>query len=133
MNNRELARQIVDVLSRKGHSAYWAGGCVRDMLLGEDPKDFDVATDAVPGQLLEYFPDALQVGAQFGVILVRRADAQVEVATFRTDHEYRDGRHPESVSFARSAEQDVQRRDFTINGLLFDPAEEKYLDFVGGR
>ena len=103
------------------------------MLLGVEAKDYDVATDALPEQILECFPGAVPVGAHFGVVLVRDEAYQVDVATFRTDHDYRDGRHPESVSFTRSAKQDVQRRDFTINGLLYDPAEDQYLDYVDGR
>ena len=133
MTSRELSLQIINALRAKGHSAYLAGGCVRDMLLGIEAKDYDVATDALPEQIVTCFPDALPVGAHFGVVLVRKEESQIEVATFRTDHDYRDGRHPEGVSFTRSAEQDVQRRDFTVNGLLYDPAADRYLDYVGGR
>jgi poly(A) polymerase len=133
MSSQELARHIVVTLRGKGHEAYWAGGCVRDLLLGHEPKDYDVATDALAADLQSYFPRAVAVGAQFGVVLVRDDEAEVEVATFRLDHDYRDGRRPASVSFTRSAEQDVRRRDFTINGLLFDPLAEQVLDFVGGR
>jgi poly(A) polymerase len=131
--SHDLARRIVVTLHNKGHAAYWAGGCVRDLLLGREPKDYDVATDALATEIESYFPRARAVGAQFGVMLVQEGDAQVEVATFRLDHDYRDGRRPASVSFTRSAEQDVRRRDFTINGLLYDPLAEEYLDFVGGR
>ena len=133
MTDRELALHIIEQLRRAGHAAYLAGGCVRDMLLDRQPDDFDVVTDARPPRILELFPDALAVGAQFGVMLVRRQGAQVEVATFRSDHAYADGRRPTGVTFTTSAEQDVQRRDFTINGLLFDPADRRVLDFVGGR
>jgi poly(A) polymerase len=133
MTAKDLARHIVVTLRDKGHVAYWAGGCVRDLLLGVEPQDYDVATDALAVEIQSYFPRSNAVGAQFGVVLVPWDEAQVEVATFRLDHDYRDGRRPSSVSFTRSAEQDVQRRDFTINGLLFDPLEDRYLDFVGGR
>jgi poly(A) polymerase len=133
MTANELARHIVVTLRDKGHQAYWAGGCVRDLVLGREPQDYDVATDALTADIQKYFPRAIAVGAQFGVVLVQKDGAQVEVATFRLDHDYRDGRRPSSVSFTRSPEQDVRRRDFTINGLLFDPLEDRYLDFVGGR
>ncbi len=137
MTPRELSLRIIETLREAGHTAYLVGGCVRDMLLGVGPADYDVATDANPEQIVACFPDALPVGAHFGVVLVRdrqsEGESQVEVATFRTDHDYRDGRHPESVRFTRSAEEDVKRRDFTVNGLLYDPAEDRYLDYVGGR
>ena len=133
MTAQQLAREIIDRLRGLGHEAYLAGGCVRDMFLGTTPKDYDVATDALTEQIEACFPDSLAVGAKFGVVLVRSGEAQVEVATFRREHNYRDGRRPESVSFTRNAQEDAQRRDFTINGLLFDPVEEKYHDYVGGR
>jgi poly(A) polymerase len=133
MTAKDLARHIVLTLRDKGHEAYWAGGCVRDLLLGREPQDYDVATGALAPEIQSYFPRAVAVGAQFGVVLVQQDEAQVEVATFRLDHDYRDGRRPSSVSFTRSAEQDVQRRDFTINGLLLDPLDGRCLDFVGGK
>lgn len=133
MTNQQLAGEIIKRLRKEGHEAYLAGGCVRDMLLGRDPRDYDVATGALPEQVLEYFPNSVAVGAKFGVILVLGDEAKVEVATFRCDHDYLDGRRPESVSFTRSPRQDVERRDFTINGMLFDPIEKRYLDYVGGR
>ena len=133
MNARPLAVWIVEKLRSGGHAAYLAGGCVRDLLLGRDPKDYDVATDALAARVRELFPDALAVGAQFGVMLVRRDEVQVEIATFRSDHAYLDGRRPSAVTFTSSAEQDVRRRDFTINGLLLDPLSGEVLDFVGGR
>lgn len=130
----QLARKIIQRLRTAGHQAYLAGGCVRDRLLGIDPKDFDVATSATPGEISAVFPQAIGVGKQFGVMLVKDGGAQVEVATFRLDHDYRDGRRPESVSFTRSPKGDVQRRDFTINGLLLDPLNnDEVLDYVGGR
>ncbi|MBI3666002.1 MAG: CCA tRNA nucleotidyltransferase [Acidobacteria bacterium] len=133
MTAHELAIDITKTLHRAGQAAYLAGGCVRDMLLGREPKDFDVVTDAPPGRVRELFSDALAVGAQFGVMLVRREGVQVEIATFRSDHAYLDGRRPSGVTFTSSAEQAVRRRDFTINGLLLDPASGQVLDLVGGR
>ncbi len=126
------AFEIIRVLRRAGHEALLAGGCVRDYLLGREPKDHDVATSATPQQVLLLFPGALTVGAHFGVVIVRRGDEQVEVATFRTDGSYKDGRRPESVSFS-TAEEDARRRDFTVNGLFRDPVDDRILDYVGGR
>ncbi|HEU5022683.1 MAG TPA: CCA tRNA nucleotidyltransferase, partial [Bryobacteraceae bacterium] len=133
MTNEELAKSIVRRLRAEGHSAWLVGGCVRDLLLGRAPKDFDVATSARPEQLLRLFPRSGQVGAHFGVVLVRDNDAQVEVATFRSDLEYADGRRPTAVHFETSPEQDVLRRDFTINALLLDPATHEVIDYTGGR
>ena len=121
------------LLAARGHRAFLVGGCVRDLLLGRAPKDHNVATDATPEQLLEMFPQAGLVGAHFGVVQVREGGAQVEVATFRSDHAYHDGRRPVSVGFETDPRQDVLRRDFTINALLLDPATGEVLDFVGGR
>lgn len=133
---REFAVSVVRRLQRAGYTAYWAGGCVRDLLRGEDPSDFDVATSATPEQVRSLFGQrhTLAVGASFGVILVRgeTSDSDVEVATFRTDGLYIDGRRPESVQFA-TPEQDAQRRDFTINGLFYDPLESRLYDYVGGQ
>ena len=128
-----LARRIIDRIHRDGHAAYLTGGCVRDLLLGRAPKDFDVTTSAQPDELLRLFPRADQVGAHFGVVLVREDSDQVEVATFRSDLEYTDGRHPVGVQFETDPRKDVLRRDFTINALLLDPASGEILDFVGGR
>jgi poly(A) polymerase len=133
MEPLELARQIVAKLKASGHQGYFVGGCVRDMLLGGNPKDYDIATDARPEEVTALFPDADLVGAHFGVVLVRDSGAQVEVATFRSDHAYVDGRHPVSVGFETDPRQDVLRRDFTINALLLDPESDEILDFVGGR
>jgi poly(A) polymerase len=133
MTAHDLALEIIAGLRRRNHQAYLAGGCVRDRLLGREPQDYDVATDASPDENLADFPGAIAVGASFGVILVRKDGADVELATFRADHHYRDGRRPEKVTFTSSPEQDVKRRDFTINGLLFDPARNKVLDYVGGQ
>ncbi|GGA66658.1 HDIG domain-containing protein [Edaphobacter acidisoli] len=135
------ARRIALLLREHGHQAYFAGGCVRDLLLGVGPKDFDVATSATPDEVLELFPKALTVGAHFGVVLVRDGDVSTEVATFRHDGVYSDGRRPDAVRFSSDPREDVQRRDFTINGMLLDPvvfeetedAAKAALDFVGGR
>jgi putative nucleotidyltransferase with HDIG domain len=133
VNSQSLARRLVSVLRGAGHSAYFVGGCVRDLLLGREPHDFDVATSARPGEVLRLFPGADEVGAHFGVVLVHEDDAQVEVATFRSDLEYRDGRHPEGVRFETDPAEDARRRDFTINALLLDPVSGEVLDFVDGR
>ncbi|MGE5569348.1 MAG: CCA tRNA nucleotidyltransferase [Rhodospirillales bacterium] len=128
-----LATRIVERLRESGRQAYWVGGCVRDVLLGREPRDFDVATDARPEEVVALFPRSRLVGAHFGVVLVRNDGDEVEVATFRSDHSYRDGRRPESVVFETDPRQDVMRRDFTINGLLMDPRTGEVLDFVEGR
>ncbi len=121
------------MLADAGYQAYLVGGCVRDLLLGREPADYDVATDARPERVRELFPQSLAVGAQFGVIVVCQDSIEVEVATFRSDVGYSDGRHPDRVVYAGSPREDVLRRDFTINGLLMDPRTGEVLDFVGGR
>src|SRR5262249_4619160 len=133
MEAEALARQVIGTLRSAGHQAYLVGGCVRDLLLGAKPKDFDVATDARPDRIMDLFPRSGRVGVHFGVVLVRDYFEQVEVATFRSDHEYLDGRHPEHVRFETDPRQDVLRRDFTINGLMMDPEDGSVLDFVDGR
>jgi poly(A) polymerase len=133
MTPRELADRICATLRHNGHQAYLVGGCVRDLLLCRDPSDYDISTDARPEQVQELFPRSLAVGAKFGVILVVADSAEVEVATFRSDVGYSDGRHPDRVVYSGSAKQDVRRRDFTINGLLMDPATGEVLDYVEGR
>jgi putative nucleotidyltransferase with HDIG domain len=133
MTSEDLARSIVSRLRAAGHDAYLVGGCVRDLLLGRKPKDFDVATDARPDRVSELFEHSEQVGAHFGVVLVRDNTAQVEVATFRSDLSYTDGRRPDRVCFETSPRQDVLRRDFTINALLLDPVTNQVLDYAGGR
>ncbi|HKC71013.1 MAG TPA: hypothetical protein VKB60_05275, partial [Terriglobales bacterium] len=188
--SRAAAIEIVRTLRQAGHQAYLAGGCVRDLVLGREPADYDVVTDATPDQVMRTFAQSYAVGAQFGVVLVpadgvipsqassppqttgrdvarnvseapQRKDAErdvtsyvsteagedrgqlfttersgkaavIEVATFRSDIGYSDGRHPDQVHYTRSPQEDVQRRDFTINGLLYDPIEDKVLDYVGG-
>ena len=127
------AIRIAKDLHEQGYQAWLVGGCVRDLVLGREPNDYDISTDATPGRLLELFPKAQLVGAQFGVILVDG----VEVATFRSDHSYQDGRHPASVTFESDPRRDVLRRDFTINALLLDPAHlddpiRHVVDYVGG-
>ncbi len=133
MNAKDLALRICRTLSANGHQAYLVGGCVRDLELGRTPADYDVATDAPPDRVEKLFPGSITVGAKFGVILAVEDGAQVEVATFRSDVGYSDGRHPDHVVYSRTPEEDVRRRDFTINGLLLDPQSGKVLDFVGGR
>jgi poly(A) polymerase len=152
---KDHAISIVRTLREHGHQAYLVGGCVRDMVLGREPADYDVTTDATPDQVMRMFPETYAVGAQFGVVLVPHgsSDARevrpavdatsvptdhskadvVEVATFRSDIGYSDGRHPDRVQFSTDAREDVERRDFTINGLLLDPIKGEILDFVGGR
>jgi poly(A) polymerase len=130
---RELANSICETLRRHGHQALLAGGCVRDLLLGREPSDYDVATEATPSRVMELFPESVSVGAQFGVILVHRDGLKVEIATFRSDVGYSDGRHPDRVVFSSTPEEDVQRRDFTINGMLMRPESGEVLDFIAGR
>jgi poly(A) polymerase len=130
---RELANSICNALIREGYQAFLVGGCVRDLLLGREPADYDLSTGATPDRVMALFPESVAVGAQFGVIIVPRQGYQVEVATFRSDIGSADGRHPERVVFTSSPEQDVQRRDFTINGLLMRHDSETILDFVGGQ
>jgi poly(A) polymerase len=165
---REHAISVVRTLRERGYQAYLVGGCVRDLLLGRAPADYDVSTDATPDQVMRIFPETYAVGAQFGVVLVPVPKAEkpsdreaqgslsagyseraltyeeptavghhhktcIEVATFRCDIGYSDGRHPDQVGFSRDPREDVQRRDFTINGLLLDPLEDRVLDFVGGQ
>ena len=142
---QDAAAQIVARLRAAGHQAYFVGGCVRDLLLGRKPDDFDVATSALPDQVLTLFEKTFAVGAHFGVVLVcspgpGNGEIVTEVATFRSDGVYSDGRHPDAVRFSLSPEEDVKRRDFTINGMLLDPevlsakgsASDAILDFVGG-
>ena len=132
MSNREAAYKVVRRLRKEGYQALFAGGCVRDRLLGRPAADYDVVTDAVPEQVTACFRRTLQIGAQFGVVMVLTDGKQVEVATFRTEGGYQDGRHPGHVEFA-SAVEDASRRDFTVNGMFYDPIEKTVLDFVEGQ
>jgi poly(A) polymerase len=155
---KDFAISIVRTLREHGHKAFLVGGCVRDLLLGRSPSDYDVTTGATPEEVMRIFPDTYAVGAQFGVVLVplpagdiasnvstekfggrdvasyvSGQGATVEVATFRSDIGYSDGRHPDQVRFSKDPREDVERRDFTINGLLLDPLNNEVLDYVGGR
>src|SRR5580658_5939937 len=146
---KQHAANIVQTLRENGHQAYFAGGCVRDLLLAREPADYDVATDATPQQVMRIFPQTFAVGEQFGVVLIppKKDDREhggtgvgpsqhreaIEVATFRSDVSYSDGRHPDEVRFTKDPREDAQRRDFTINGMMLDPATNEILDFVGGQ
>jgi len=131
-SQRQLAEAVVHRLRGAGRQALLAGGCVRDLLLGRPPRDYDVATAAMPDEVLALWPDALTVGKVFGVVVVRDGPVQVEVATFRAESGYADGRHPDAVTFT-TAEADARRRDFTINAMFLDPESGEVLDPVGGR
>src|SRR6185437_12045780 len=134
MDAHSLAEEICGKLRAAGRQAYLVGGCVRDILLGREPEDYDVATDAEPAEIQRLFPNNLAIGAQFGVIVVMQDSVQVEVATFLSDVGYSDGRHPDRVVYSKSPQEDAQRRDFTINALLLDPQNNReVLDFIGGR
>src|ERR1700675_4156639 len=165
LSGKQFAISVVRTLRERGHQAFLCGGCVRDILLGRAPADYDVTTDATPDEVMRIFPETYAVGAQFGVVLVPvpggdvsdgdpgstgdgRGGAEgsqltmtglaskagvIEVATFRSDVGYSDGRHPDEVRFSKDPREDVARRDFTINGLLMDPMTNEVLDYVGGR
>src|SRR5437660_7807297 len=130
---REMANSICETLRRNGYQALLVGGCVRDLLLDREPADYDVTTDATPEEVVKLFPESVAVGAQFGVILIPRDGLKVEVATFRSDVGYSDGRDPDSVVYSKMPQEDVQRRDFTINGLLMRHDTGEVLDYVGGQ
>ncbi|MBN2455406.1 MAG: hypothetical protein JXB29_02535 [Sedimentisphaerales bacterium] len=132
MTNKQAAIKIVKRLSKEGFEALLAGGCVRDMLLGRQASDYDVATSAKPDQIMSIFPRTLKVGAKFGVVIVLMEANQVEVATFRSESAYSDGRHPGSVTFTDAA-SDAGRRDFTINGMFYDLPQQKLIDYVNGH
>ena len=132
MTNKQAAIKVIQHLQRNGFEALLAGGCVRDMLLGRQANDYDVATDAQPKDVMRLFRRTLKVGAKFGVVIVLTNNQQVEVATFRTEGRYADGRHPSAVRFATAAE-DASRRDFTINGMFYDPLTDKVIDYVDGQ
>jgi len=132
MSNKQAAIEVIKQLNRNGFRALFAGGCVRDMLLGRSASDYDVTTNARPEEVIRIFSRTLKVGAKFGVVIVLIEGTQVEVATFRTETGYADGRHPAKVEFA-SASEDAGRRDFTINGMFYDPLEQKVIDYVNGQ
>jgi len=132
MSNKQAAIEIIRRLQEHGYEALLAGGCVRDMLLGRPAKDYDVATSARPADVMRLFPRTLKVGAKFGVVIVLARGTQVEVATFRSEAGYEDGRHPTEVRFTSAAE-DASRRDFTINGMFYDPLKEQVIDYVHGQ
>src|SRR2546425_1708840 len=129
---RETATEIVRRLQAAGFSAFWVGGCVRDFLLGREPGDYDIATSALAEQVEQLFKRTVAVGRKFGVMVVVEGKQQFQVATFRAEADYRDGRHPEQVTFG-DAMADARRRDFTVNGLFFDPVRKKLRDWVGGE
>ena len=129
---RKAAASLARRLKAGGYTAYFAGGCVRDRLLGKEPKDYDIATSATPAQVTKLFPGSNEVGAHFGVVIAKEQGVPVEIATFRTDGSYKDGRRPEGVTFS-TPEEDAQRRDFTINGLFENPENGEVIDFTGGQ
>ncbi|TVM00525.1 MAG: phosphohydrolase [Candidatus Brocadia sp. WS118] len=132
MTVKQNALEIVKALQEHGYKAFFAGGCVRDMLMGKASADYDIATNALPQDVIKLFEKTIPVGLQFGVVIVVKNSNNFEVATFRTEGSYSDGRHPDYVTFS-TPEDDVKRRDFTINGLLYDPIKNEILDYVGGR
>src|SRR5471030_2666651 len=129
---REIAKETVGRLQQTGFAAFWVGGCLRDFLLGREPQDFDIATDAKPEQVEKLFKRTVAVGRKFGVMIVVEGGHQFQVATFRAEADYQDGRRPEKIFFA-NAEADASRRDFTVNGLFYDPLTKKIHDWVGGE
>jgi poly(A) polymerase len=129
---RERATELVKRLKEAGFSAFWVGGCVRDFLLGRDPGDYDIATSALPGEIERVFPNTIPVGRKFGVVVAVEGGHQFQIATFRSDADYQDGRHPGRVSFS-DARADALRRDFTVNGLFYDPLGRQLHDWVGGE
>src|SRR3990172_6927562 len=132
MTIKQNAIDIVKTLQDHGYKAFFAGGCVRDMIMGKESEDYDIATSALPEDIMKLFERTIPVGVQFGVVIVVRDGHNFEVATFRTEGSYTDGRHPDYVAFS-TPEADVKRRDFTINGLLYDPVKNEILDYVGGQ
>ncbi len=131
-SSRDTALDIVRRLQSAGFPAFWVGGCVRDFLLGREPGDYDIATSARPEQIARLFKRTIPVGRKFGVMVVVEGGCQFQVATFRAEADYRDGRHPRRVTFG-DAEADARRRDFTVNGLFYDPVRKKLHDWVGGE
>src|SRR6266508_3445868 len=132
ISSRDQATDIVRRLHAAGHTAFWVGGCVRDYLLNREPGDYDIATSALPEQIEKLFQRTVAVGRKFGVMIVVEGGHQFQVATFRAEADYRDGRHPEHITFG-NAMADARRRDFTVNGLFYDPIAKKLHDWVGGE
>lgn len=132
MTVKQNAIEIVKILQEHGYKAFFAGGCVRDMIMGKESTDYDIATNALPQDVMKLFEKTIPVGVQFGVVIVVKNGHNFEVATFRTEGTYSDGRHPDYIAFC-TPEADVKRRDFTINGLLYDPIKNEILDYIGGR
>jgi len=128
----DFAREVVVELRKAGHKAFCVGGCARDTLLGIEPKEYDITTSATPEEVSEIFPHTVPIGVSFGVILVITGKYQFEVAAFRKDQSYSDGRHPDKVTYSSEEQEDVLRRDFTINGMLYDPVQEEVIDYVDG-
>lgn len=128
----DFAKEVVIQLREAGHKAYCVGGCARDTLIGIEPKEYDITTSATPEEVSEIFPHTVPIGVSFGVILVITGKYQFEVATFRKDQSYSDGRHPDNVIYSHEEQEDVLRRDFTINGMLYDPVSQEVIDYVGG-
>src|SRR5262249_32351398 len=133
MTEKQLATAVVAALHKRGHTAVLAGGCVRDELLGRQPKDYDVATSATPDEVESIFPKTIAVGKQFGVVIVVEGESKIEVATLRADGQYSDGRRPEKVQYVTSLREDAARRDFTINAMFEDPLTGEIFDFFGGQ
>ncbi|MEK7672265.1 MAG: CCA tRNA nucleotidyltransferase [Patescibacteria group bacterium] len=124
--------EIIEILKKAGHEAYWAGGCVRDMLIGVEPKDFDIVTSAKPEEIENLLEHTIPIGKQFGVILAIKNNHHFEIATFRSDGGYSDGRRPDAVEF-KTAKEDALRRDFTINGMFYDPTKDEIIDYIKGQ
>jgi len=129
---RSTSIQIIEILKKSGHEAYFAGGCVRDMLLGTEPKDFDIVTSAKPEEIESLLEHTIPIGKKFGVIMTIKNKYRFEIATFRSDSGYSDGRRPDAVEF-KTAKEDATRRDFTINAMFYDPIKEEVIDYVGGQ
>src|SRR3989338_2996150 len=132
MNQQSIAKNIVKTLQKHRFQAYFAGGCVRDLMMKKPAQDYDIATTASPDDVAQLFEKCIPVGKQFGVMIVLLNQHHFEVATFRTEGPYRDGRHPDKVAFT-TPQEDAKRRDFTINGLCYDPLKKKVIDYVEGR
>src|SRR3989344_5002665 len=131
-SQKSAAFGVIRQLKKAGHLSYFAGGCVRDLVMKKTPDDYDIATTGIPEEIERIFPKCIPVGKQFGVMIVVSGKHQFEVATFRREGPYRDGRHPDGVAFT-TPEEDAKRRDFTVNGLFYDPLARKVIDYIEGR